>query len=412
MIQRNIQSAIQAALADTPVILLHGARQTGKSTLMRELAGNTPGMRYVTLDDNTVLSAVASDPAGFIDGLQGPVVLDEIQRAPDLLVAIKSQVDRNRQPGRFLLTGSADIMMLPTVSESLAGRMEIITLWPFSQGEINGVRETFIDRAFAGQASWPTAQPCAMQDLIGMMVGGGYPEAYMRKDQSRRRAWFSSYVTAILQRDVRDLAQIDHMAEMPRLLAILAMRTATLLNYSDLSRSLSMPQTTLKRYMALLEATFLVQLLPAWSVNLSKRLAKSPKAMLCDTGLAIHLLGADPARLTQDRELAGQLLESFVAVELRKQASWSATQPSLYHFRALTGQEVDLILESPGGGIVAIEVKAAASASSHDFKQLRFLQQELGERFKCGIVLYTGREAVSFGPALHALPISTLWQAV
>jgi predicted AAA+ superfamily ATPase len=411
MYRRAMTPLLLDALGDRPVVLLNGARQVGKSTLAQEVDATTRPARYLTLDDAAVLAAASQDPAGFLAGLTGPVTLDEVQRAPDLFLAIKAEVDRDRRPGRFLLTGSADFLLLPRVSESLAGRMEILTLWPLSQGEIEGRPEGFVDALFGPDlAPPPISQPAEDREaILARALLGGYPEVVPKESAARRRAWFSSYVTTILQRDVRDLANIEGLTALPRLLSLLATRAASLLNYSELSRSSGLPHTTLKRYFALLEATFLVQLLPAWASNLSKRLTKSPKILFADTGLLAHSLGLDAARLAREPELAGLLLENFVLMEIKKQAAWSAVQPRLFHYRTLAGQEVDLILEDAAGRCVGIEVKASATLGARDVQPLKDLAQALGKRFVRGIVLYTGKTAVPFGERLHALPLSTLW---
>lgn len=337
-------------------------------------------------------------------------MLDEVQRVPELFLAIKAALDRDRRPGRFLLTGSADVLLLPRLSESLVGRMEILTLWPFSQGELEGVREGFVDAVFSDRLPSLPQRGMGTSELIERVVVGGYPEAVVRSTQARRQAWFSSYVTAILHRDVRDLANIEHLGALPRLLSLLSARITSLLNYSELSRSLGLAQSTLKRYLALLEITFLVQLLPAWSPNLGKRLVKSPKLLLIDTGLAAHLLGLDPKALGSRPELLGPLVENFVAMELKKQIAWSKAQPSMFHLRTGAGQEVDIVLEDASGRVVGIEVKAAATVRPQDFGGLRYLAGLLGDRFLRGIVLYTGDQHVPFGEDLHAVPISSLWE--
>lgn len=407
MYSRNIELEMRAALADTPVVLLHGARQTGKSTLATALADEL-GMRYITLDDATALSAASSDPLGFLKGLGAAVAIDEVQKAPALFPAIKAIVDADRRPGRFLLTGSANVLLLPKASESLAGRMEIIPLAPLSQGELAGRRERFVDAAFGSESLDGIAGNA--QDLVDRLVAGGYPEAVTRPAGKRRDAWFASYLTAILQRDVRDLAHIEGLTEMPRLLSLLAARTGGLLNMSELSRSCGIAQTTLKRYLSLLEATFLLQPLPAWAANLGKRLIKSPKIHLADTGLAAFLTGHTPQRLASDTTHLGHLLESFVVSELRKQATWSEMRVSLYHYRTTAGQEVDIVLESAAGSIVGLEVKAAAAVGGRDFSGLRGLAEACGERFLRGVVLYGGDRTVSFGENLAAVPVSALWR--
>jgi predicted AAA+ superfamily ATPase len=408
MIKRNITSNLLDALADTPVVLLNGARQTGKSTLAKAIVSREYSAKYITLDDFSALSAARHDPAGFLAGLDGPVIIDEVQKAPDLFPAIKSVVDRDRHPGRFLLTGSANVFLLPRLSESLAGRMEILTLWPFSQGEMIGVREEFIDALFAHKLPSHVINPENQADILERVVVGGYPEAVRRSANARRKAWFGSYITTLLHRDVRDLANIEGMANLPRLLSILAVRVPTFLNFADLSRTAAIPQSTLKRYMTLLEAIFIIQNIPAWSGNLGKRLVKAPKLVISDTGLKAHLTGTTAERMTADGSIGGYL-ENFVMMELRKQIPWSRIQPQIFHFRTPIGQEVDMVLEDPKGRLVGIEVKTASVVGSEDFKGLRILGELGGKHFHRGIVLYTGTEVVPFGQNLHAVPIAALW---
>ncbi|MFV1979740.1 MAG: ATP-binding protein [Rhodothermia bacterium] len=410
MIRRNVTEFVLEALRDTPVVLVHGARQTGKSTLVRQIASNEHEAKYVTLDDLSMLSASQTDPDGFVQSFGGPAVIDEIQRSPDLFRAIKVAVDRDRAPGRFLLTGSADVLLLPNVSESLAGRMEIVTLWPFSQGEMSGRRERFVDSLFQKTLPMlPSSKSDGERDLWCRMISGGYPEAVARSATRRKRAWFSAYTTTILKRDVREIANIEHLAALPRLLSLLAGRTASLLNYSEISRALGMPLSTLKRYMTLLEMTFLTRTLPAWHSNVGKRIVKAPKLLLTDSGLAAHLLGTWEIDLDTDRTVLGRLLENFVAMEIIKQSSWSDLQPTLHHFRLETGREVDIVLESASGKLVGLEVKAASSVTSGDFKGLRTLAELQPTKFHRGAVMYNGDKIVQFGPNLHALPIRALW---
>ncbi len=410
MYYRNIATALIESLSDSPVVLLNGARQTGKSTLVQKLAAGEHPARYITLDDAGVLAAAHNDPAGFLAGLEGPVILDEIQRAPELFLAIKAEVDRERKPGRFLLTGSADVMLLPRLSESLAGRMEIHTLWPLSQGEIGGVKAGFVDALFSEDTPGTIHNSPGREELSKILTTGGYPEAVSRRNDTRRQAWFASYVTTILHRDIRDIANIEGLTALPRLLSLLAARATSLVNFAELSRSSGIPQSTLKRYISLLETTFLVQVLPAWSGNLGKRLVKSPKLIISDTGLLSYLLGADGGRLRSDSTLAGSVLENFVVMELLKQIAWSRARPRIFHFRTQSGLEVDIVLEDTSGSCVGIEVKAASSVGAGDFKGLRALAEALGKRFIKGIVLYTGRETIPFGEKIFALPLGSLWE--
>lgn len=405
MYTRHISLNILESLADTPVIFIRGARQTGKTTLVRDLMSEHISSEYVTLDNAVALSAAQGDPSGFIAGVGKPVVIDEIQKATELLPAIKECVDRDRTPGRFILTGSADIMSGLRVSDSLAGRMELFDLWPLSRAEIKGSRTNLVDVLFGPELAWPAPTD---DDVMNAVLTGGYPEALARSSEKRRHAWFSAYVTTIVERDVRDLSSIQDLSAMPRLLQLLASRTGQLLSYADISRGLTIPQTTLKRYMAILEATFLIRELPAWAVNIGKRVTKASKLMFTDTGLAAHLSGMNADRLAQDRQAFGHLLENFVVCEMAKHATWSANRVALSHFRSHTGQEVDLILEDQAGNIVGVEIKASASPSASDFKGLRLLAQACPEKFLRGIVLHLGPGAVPFAENLHALPIASM----
>ena len=409
MFQRNLEPAFRAALADTPVVLVVGARQVGKSTLIRQVIEAGYPATYLTLDDLTTLNAARSDPSGFIGGLDGPVAIDEIQRVPDLLLAIKAAVDRERTPGRFILTGSANVMALPRVSDTLVGRIQVLRLRTLSQGEIGGTTEGFVDRSFEPTPLF-TFEPTSRADLADRIVDGGYPEA-LGRTPVRRRAWFDAYLTTILQRDVRDVSRIDDLTSLPRLLSLLAARSAGLLNTSEVSRSLGMPLTTVQRHVALLEAIMLFEPIPAWSANLGRRLARAPKVTLTDTGLAASLRGVSAERLVAEPDQLGPLLESLVATELRRQLSWSATGATLFHYRDHSGGEVDLILEDRAGRVVAIEVKSAASVGAADTRSLRHLADALGNRFVRGIVLYTGDQVVPFAPRVLAVPVWALWSA-
>ncbi len=407
MIRRNVETAVRQALADTPVILLNGARQTGKTTLAQAVATDT-GAQYFTLDDAATLALAAADAPGFIQSLSGAVVIDEIQRAPALFPAIKLAVDRKRTPGRFLLTGSANVMTLPRLAESLAGRMQIIPLYPLSAGEVAGHCEGFVNRLFDGAIA-KRRSTVTTEDLAARLVRGGYPEAIQRKVDARRTAWFASYISTILQRDVRDLARVDGLHALPNLLRLLAARASGLLNLADIGRDAALPHTTLTRYLTLLESVFLVHRLPAWSPNVGKRLVKAPKLHVVDVGLACHLVGADARGLASDRALLGRLLETFVVGELRKQLSWSDSHATLHHFRTAAGSEVDVVLERSDGLVAGIEVKASVAIGRSDFVALQSLRDQLGKRFRAGVLLYSGDQVVPFGDRLWLVPVPHLW---
>lgn len=409
MYQRHILQNVLNSLADTPAVFIRGPRQAGKTTLVQQISAKYYPATYVTLDDLTVLSAVTRDPVAFVKNTPKPVIVDEVQRAPDLLLAIKEDIDRNRVPGRYLLTGSGNVLTLPRVSDALVGRMEVITLWPLSQGEIEGKKEDFISRVFHRDASELTALGTHVGDISGRILRGGYPEPLGRPDMSRRSAWFDAYITTLLERDVRDLSQVQDLAALPRLLQLLATRSASLFNQSEMSRTSATPNSTLGRYLNLLQAIFLIQTLPAWSGNLGKRLVKTPKLFLGDTGISCHLVGIEDASVLRSHRLAGAILENFVVCEITKQLSWTHHRARAYHFRSHTGQEVDLVLEDMAGRMVGIEIKFADTVSSKLFKGLLSLKEGATDRFLRGVVLYTGRNAVPFGEDLLALPVSAIW---
>lgn len=406
MYSRHLAAGLREALADTPVVLIHGARQVGKTTLARAVGGRE--RTHLSLDQTAVLSAAQSDPDGFIGGLRGPVFIDEVQRAPELFRVIKHEVDQDRSPGRFLLTGSANVMALPTLSESLAGRMEICRLWPLSQAEIESSSGNLMDVLF-GDSPPSIVATDASRDLWERVLRGGYPEAVERVKPERRRRWFESYTDTILQRDIRDLANIEKLGEMPLLLKLLAARSSGILKYVDLASSLNLSVSSVKRYVTLLEQIFIVRVVPAWTKGRSARLAKSPKVHIGDSGLAASYLGVDLARLGADGSVRGGLLETFVVLELLKLAEVAETRVDVYHFRTDSGREVDAVLESADGRVVGIEVKAAKAVSSSDFDGLRKLQEVAGRAFHRGVVLHDGDQVVPFGERLCAVPVGGLW---
>ncbi|MCR4304890.1 MAG: ATP-binding protein [Gallionella sp.] len=409
MYTRHIFTLLVDALADTPVVLLNGARQTGKSTLAQSLAASN-AYRYLTLDDRVVLAAAKDDPAGFVAGLSGAVILDEVQRAPEIFLPIKAEVDRDRKPGRFLLTGSANVLLLPRIADSLAGRMEILSLWPLSSAEIAG--SPFFNRAdwlFDGEIQAWAIPACEREQLVMTLLSGGFPEAAGRSSQRRRAAWFESYLQAILQRDVRDLANLEQLTEIPNLLQLLAARSAGLLNFAEVSRTSRLSQTTLKRYFTMLETLFLVVRLPSWERNQGKRMVKAPKVFLPDSGLLAHLSGLPQDTLVAGSGLPGGLVETYVLGELLKHLSFSESGLTLYHYRTQTNIEIDFILENRLGKLTGIEVKASSSVDGKDFKALRHLKETEPQSFQRGIVLYAGREVVAFGADMFAVPLSVWW---
>ena len=407
MYDRHAGDRIRDALSDTRVVLISGPRQSGKTTLATDISAHN--MPFLTLDDATALAAARDDPVGFIRGLERAVI-DEVQRAPDLLLAIKGEVDRDKRPGRFLLTGSANLMTVPKVADSLAGRMEVVKLLPLSRSEIRGSRSTFLDNAFAGAT--PMVQDAIVgDDLIELVLAGGYPEALERKRWSRKQDWYHDYVEAIVQRDVRDVAQIEQLAIMPKLLAILAEHSGQLVNYSGIGAAINLNHVTTQKYVRAFESLFLVQTLQPWFTNKLKRLTKSPKLHFLDGGLLAALRGVSPDTVRRDKTMFGAILETFVVAEVQKIATWSAPRCGFSHFRDKDRNEVDIVVENRRGEIVGIEVKASATVSSSDFSGMRKLAEATGDRFVQGLVLYDHDQVVPFGDRMYAAPLSSLWSS-
>jgi len=409
---RGIRPRVLDALADTPVVLLSGPRQAGKTTLVRQLADQQ--RRYLTLDDEITRLAAREDPVGLIRNIDCAVI-DEIQRAPDLLLAIKKTVDEDRRPGRFLLTGSANLMSLPGIADSLAGRMETLVLLPLAQCEIApvpGASMTWLDSLFSGGMLTAT-DPVVGMGLVDRVSRGGYPEAISRADSRRRRTWARQYIDSLIQRDIKDIASIDKLDQIPRLLKALAQTAGQLCNYSQLGGQVGIDHKTASKYIAVFEQMYLMQRLPAWSGNQLSRLVKTPKLQFLDSGLLSALVDfSDPLR---QRMLFGRLLESFVFAELRKQITWAANDYDIFYYRDKDQSEVDFVIENASGDIIGIEVKAAASVSVGDLVGLKKLANLAPQCFKAGIVLYDGIETLPLGQAngrpLWAMPLSTLGAA-
>lgn len=405
MYPRFLESRIRAALADTRIVLISGPRQSGKTTLAEALGAD--GMPFLTLDDQSTLDTARHDPVGFVRGLDRAVI-DEVQRAPQLLLAIKRAVDVDKRPGRFLLTGSADLMTLPQMADSLAGRIEIAELFPLSQSELHAKPSDFLDRVLRGEA--PIVGRLAVgPELIRRVVAGGYPEAIARASWGRRQKWFVDYIRAVIERDARDVSRVESTRLLLRMLRVLAWHSGQLTNYSALGATLGIGHVTARRYVEALEHLYLARTLQPWYTNELKRLTKSPKVHFLDSGLLAALRNHSPERLAADRMAFGTLLETFVVAELLKLASWRDEHVEFFHFRDRYDHEVDVVLEDTGGNLVGIEVKAAATATSSDFAGLRRLAEACGKRFRSGIVLYDHDTIVPFGERLFAVPISALW---
>lgn len=402
---RFTSQRVATALADTPVVLVNGPRQCGKTTLAQSFVD--AGRPYLTLDDATVLAAARNDPAGLMRALPAAVI-DEVQRSPALLRELKLQVDRDRRPGRYLLTGSANLLTLPQVADSLAGRMAVVPLLPLSVAEVLGTGAGFLDAAFEGRLAEP---PLALSGpaLMEAVLAGGYPPMLQRAEPVRQRAWARDYVQSIVQRDVRELAEITHLDAMPRLLRALASHAAQLVNFTQVGAALGLDDKTTRRYVGLLEQVFLLHRLEPWFHNDLKRLVKTPKLHFLDSGLLAALQGITTERLAADRTRFGPLLETFVFAELQKQAGWSDEPPRPAFYRTRDGEEIDLLFERADSTLVAVEVKAAASVNAADFKGLRQLTSIVGERLALGVVLYDGDVALPFGERLWAAPMACLF---
>ena len=405
---RYVQSRVTAAMRDTRVVLIVGPRQAGKTTLTRQYAN--PTRPYLTLDDAATLAAAKSDTAGFIRGLPSAVI-DEVQRAPDLLLAIKESVDKDQTPGRFLLTGSTNLMALPVVADSLAGRLAVITLLPFAQAELAGTPGDLLDRLFDGAALPPVVNPVIGGELMSRVLKGGYPEVLRRSSASRQQAWLEDYVALILDRDVRDIAQIDQLGRLPRLLDVLAAHAGQLVNHSSYGAALGLTSPTAQKYVSILERLYLVHQVPPWSHNAVSRMTKTPKLHFLDTGLLAALRDTNARQLQKDRTAYGPLLESFVVSEVLKLCTWSDRRLRVSHFRTKEQDEVDLVIEDRRGRVVGIEVKASATVRPQDLRGLRQLQAAVGDKFVRGLVLHDHDRITPFDKNLHAAPVSMLWEA-
>lgn len=407
---RLAERRLTEALADSPAVLIHGPRQSGKTTLAQTV-GARADYTYVTFDDAVTRELAAADPAGFVGDLPQRVILDEVQHVAHLFSALKVAIDRARVPGRFILTGSANVLLLPRLADSLAGRMAILRLHPLAQCELERRAADFLDRLF-GEGFKVRRRERLAGDLLERIAAGGYPSPLRLPSGRRRTRWYRDYLDAIVERDVRDLARIGSLDILPRLLALAASQTSRLLNVADLAAPFQLSRPTIREYVTLLARVFLLEELPPWHSNRLSRLVKTPKLHLGDTGLACALLGADPSALKADRALLGQLLETFVFQELKRQAISHDDPLSFFHFRDRDGVEVDLVIERGARAVAGVEVKASATVTAADFRGLRKLEEAAGKRFACGVVLYDGEMSVGFGHSMYAVPIRALWESL
>lgn len=403
---RHVEPRLREALADFPVVLVHGPRQCGKTTLV-QMVGQTAGYDYVSLDDEGTRTAARADPVGFVRGLPDRVILDEAQRAPSIFSSIKLEVDRNRTEGRFILTGSVNVLQVRQITDSLAGRMDVMRLHPLSQSELEETTPGFLDALFSG--SFKTRQrEATAEEVTGRVVAGGYPAALQRSGE-RRAAWYRSYIEALVQHDVPDVAKIRSPEILSRLLTLSTAQTAQILSVNGLASSFQLSRTTVQDYLALLEKMFLLEKIPAWHSSYKKRLVKTPKLHIGDTGIACALMNLNGATLTYDRSLFGHILETFVLQELQRQASGYAEPHTFFHYREKDGAEVDIVIERGAIALVGVKVKASATVGQSDFRGLRKLKAAAGERFACGALIYKGEMNLSFGDGMYAVPLYSLW---
>lgn len=408
MIERRLRPLVVEALSSARAVCMLGPRQVGKSTLARQIASQDHPARYISLDEDGARRAALEDPTEFVASIDGPAVIDEIQRAPDLMLAIKIRLDRCNDRGQFLLTGSANVITLSTIADSLPGRVDYMRLWPFSQVELEGARENFVDRLFENDPPRVLEADVGRAAYAQRVATGGFPDAQGRSDAARER-FFSSYLPSILGRDVSDVARVHDAVQVGRLLSVVGARAGSLMSSRGMAGELGIDHKTVLAYTKVLEDLLLVRRLHAWSANLGARQVKAPKLHVCDSGLLANLLNTSADRLVQDATLAGPIFETFAVNELERQSTWSEREPRFYHYRDHRQREVDIVLERSAGEIAAVEVKSGAAVHSKDFSALRFLRDSLGPRFKAGVVLYAGEQTLPFGERLHAVPLRGLW---
>lgn len=414
LIHRRLEEDVRESFTDTPACVILGPRQSGKSLFVQQFKERTT----LTLDDPEILQRVRANPGDFLDSFPGPLTIDEVQRAPELFLPMKMRIDRDRRPGKYLLTGSTNIFSLPKIADSLAGRLEVFDLLPLSQAELNrSPKRNFVDvlmdgkatpEAFASLTAPSEGSHTAVADVVQRIERGGFPEP-TRRSPKRRAAWYSSYLRTMLERDVRDIANIEGLHQLPRLLALIAARQASSFNLNSLSQEIGISYTTLRRYLDILKSIFLVQEVRPWSSNLSSKIVKSPKVYLVDSCLTCQLLKLDAAELNQNPNRLGPVLEGFVANELARLRAYSESKPTLLHLRSIRSQEVDFVLESSDGVVAGVEVKASRNLMPTDYSGMKFLEELAEDQFAGGVILYGGDEIKPISPRITALPYRALW---
>ena len=408
MFNRFLERKLLEMIDFFPIVLLMGPRQSGKTTLVKMIK-DIKEYTYVTFDDLKIAASANSDPLGFVSQLKLPVIIDEVQKCPEIFHAIKQKVDENRKASMFVLTGSANPLMIPKISESLSGRIGLINLWPLSFGEIIRKREKFIDQIFNENFSYQTIKKITKNELILRFIKGGFPTIQQDLSFEMINEWCNSYLTTILQRDIKNLANIEKVSDLSNLMQFLSIRSSNLINFSELSRTSKIAGSTLKRYLNLLQTLFIIYFHQPWHNNLTKRLVKATKLYLVDTALLINILSIDQKRLEMDSNLFGQILENYISIELHKIAIWSKKNIKFYHYRNQGGEEIDIILESSLKEVVAIEIKASSNVKPDDFKAIKNLQNQIKDNLIKGIVLYMGDQIIPFGQNIYAMPINSLW---
>lgn len=408
MYSRNAKKRVITALKDTPVVMVAGPRQCGKTTLVKQIMPQDSV--YVTLDDVNQLAFAKSDPLGFVRNFDDRcVIIDEVQRVPELFLPIKQSIDESRLPGRFLLTGSANAMALPKVADSLAGRLEVVSLLPLAECEIQGKSSHFLEKILAGQVP-ETKQIRIREQLIDKVLAGGFPEALLRKEASRRVSWFNQYILSIVQKDMKDLGQIDNLDVMPRLIQMICNQVGSLVNYTEVGNALGLSRQTVSRYLQLLEQLFIFQELPPWSRNDNKRLIRTPKVHLVDSGLLCALRRINAEKIHRDPKLFGNLLESYVLCELHRLASWYDEPLYFSHYRDKDQVEVDIVIETMSGDVIGVEVKSSATLKNNSFQGLQRLKKAAGKKFLMGVLLYDGEYSNVIEENLIAAPLGVLWE--
>lgn len=409
MYTRNIFATLQRRLKSMPVMLIIGPRQCGKTTLSKTI-GHVLGMGYISCDNIATLASIQFDPAGFLNNHAKPLIIDEAQRAPEIFLPIKVDVDGNRNPGRYLLTGSANPLLVPNLGDGLTGRMGICNMWPLSQGEIRGVKESFLKTLF-GNENWKAEYPILSQhEIVEILMKGGFPNVVAAKSSEERREWCNDYLFNALQKDINDLSKIEHFSQMPSLLYGIANRIGSPLNVNSLTDLIRTSEATIRRYIELLKSLFLLYPLPSWSRNIDKKLSKASKIYFSDTALLLQSMDFDEERLLKLPSVLGQVFENFVVMELVKQSTWSYEPVKLHHYRTHDQKEVDIVVESPSGKVIGIEIKLSSIVRKDDLKGLMSLKEYCGTDFHKGVIFYTGDKTLPFGDSFTALPITALWE--